>query len=340
MTQQIVIDENSMNLARFFPEWNELNVDDGTYLKFSDDDYQISNDPFSFQFRHNYKNPAYLNKKIYQTTKTLEELKIDRSKFKSYIGAMYPLLSAGDTDMYSSTIRYDFLNASGSTLGTIQLTPDDMGWVNPVRISASQLHSIRCTIAAATNGEIRSIQLGIAAQSSSSPGVVDYEPAFKFVNITSYKKQFFYQNSDGTWPATPQSQEIVDNIDSGTSVNLSYYDKLPTLSSDVGEYIYDSSQSVESAIVQADGSTVLKAYFKISDIEADSLIVSLGQLKGYNDFIKSGVDNVSLFDNINAVTIGQASHTIRGTELSQEASSTPITLKQLRIMSASIAENK
>lgn len=170
----------------------------------------------------------------------------------------------------------------------------------------------------------------------------DFDRSYEFTSAymiapTSYKKQFFYQSSDGTWPTTPQSQETIDNVDSGTSVKLSYYDKLPTLSSDAGEYVYDSSRSVESAIVQDDGSTVLKAYFKISDIESDSLVVSLGQLKEFDDFMKSGADNVSLFNNISTVAIGQA---IRVTELSQEAGSTPITLKQFRIMSASIAKNK
>lgn len=162
----------------------------------------------------------------------------------------------------------------------------------------------------------------------------DFDRSYEFTSAymiapTSYKKQFFYQNSDGMWPTTPRSQETIDNVDSGTSVNLSYHDKLPTLSSDVGEYIYDSSRSVESATVQADGSTVLKAAFKISDIESDSLAVSLGQFKEFDDFMKSGADNLSLSDNI-----------LRVTELSQEAGSTPITLKQFRIMSASIAKNK
>lgn len=288
------------------------------------------NDDGSFQW-----SAASQISKSFEITAELEEELVYNKKYYFVLGYNFSVMrlrfysgnsSSGSSYLGSGSDR-DGQTSSGQNYWSFTAPT---GGINKIEFSGS-------TTAIAINGGKR-LEVSLVSED-------DFDTSYEFTSAymiapTSYTKQFFYQNSDGTWPTTPQSQEVIDNVDSGTSVNLSYYDKLPTLSSDVGEYIYDPSRSVESAIVQDDGSTVLKAYFKTSGIESDSLVVSLGQFKEFDDFMKSGADNLSLLNNISYATIGQALHTIRGTESSQEAGGTPITLKQFRIMSASIAGNK
>ena len=79
----------------------------------------------------------------------------------------------------------------------------------------------------------------------------------------NYKVEFYYQNVDGTYPDKAKDEDIVtrqgktDSIVSVTDVDKA--DK------ENGKYVYDgNAANVESGTVTADGSLVLKLYFKLN----------------------------------------------------------------------------
>ena len=78
-----------------------------------------------------------------------------------------------------------------------------------------------------------------------------------------YKVEFYYQNTDGTYPDKAKDENIVtrqgktDSIVSVTDVDKA--DK------ENGKYVYDGyAGNIESGVVVADGSLVLKLYFKLN----------------------------------------------------------------------------
>ena len=76
-----------------------------------------------------------------------------------------------------------------------------------------------------------------------------------------YKVEFYYQNTDGTYPTSANSSETRQGKTDST-VSVTAADKADK---DNGKYVYDTAASnIESGTVAADRSLVLKLYFKLN----------------------------------------------------------------------------
>ena len=76
-----------------------------------------------------------------------------------------------------------------------------------------------------------------------------------------YTVEFYYQNVDGTYPTSANSSETRQGKTDST-VSVTAADKADK---DNGKYVYDTAASnIESGTVAADGSLVLKLYFKLN----------------------------------------------------------------------------
>ena len=77
----------------------------------------------------------------------------------------------------------------------------------------------------------------------------------------NYKVEFYYQNTDGTYPTSANSSETRQGKTDST-VSVTAADKADK---ENGKYVYDGgAANVESGVVTADGSLVLKLYFKLN----------------------------------------------------------------------------
>ena len=78
----------------------------------------------------------------------------------------------------------------------------------------------------------------------------------------NYKVEFYYQNVDGTYPASANRSETYQGKTDST-VSVTDVDKADK---ENGKYVYDESypEKVESGVVVADGSLTLKLYFKLN----------------------------------------------------------------------------
>ena len=80
----------------------------------------------------------------------------------------------------------------------------------------------------------------------------------------NYKVEFYYQDSKGNYPDKANDDDIVTRQgETDSTVSVTDDDKLPKQN---GKYVYDESYTgnVERGIVAADGSLVLKLYFKLN----------------------------------------------------------------------------
>lgn len=81
---------------------------------------------------------------------------------------------------------------------------------------------------------------------------------------TTYKVEFYYQNDDGSYPSTASKTEPRTGT-TDTTVSVTDTDKADK---ENGKYVYDTTAAnVESGIVAADGSLVLKLYFKLNQAD-------------------------------------------------------------------------
>ena len=78
-----------------------------------------------------------------------------------------------------------------------------------------------------------------------------------------YKVEFYYQNTDGTYPDKAKDEDIVTRQGKTDSiVSVTAADKADKKN---GKYVYDGdAANVESGVVAANGSLVLKLYFKLN----------------------------------------------------------------------------
>lgn len=78
-----------------------------------------------------------------------------------------------------------------------------------------------------------------------------------------YTVEFYYQNTDGTYPDKAKDEDIVTRQGkTDSTVSVTDADKADK---DNGKYVYDTAASnIESGTVAADGSLVLKLYFKLN----------------------------------------------------------------------------
>lgn len=78
-----------------------------------------------------------------------------------------------------------------------------------------------------------------------------------------YKVEFYYQNTDGTYPDKAKDENIVTRQGkTDSTVSVTDVDKADKGN---GKYVYDGNAvNVESGVVTADGSLVLKLYFKLN----------------------------------------------------------------------------
>ena len=78
-----------------------------------------------------------------------------------------------------------------------------------------------------------------------------------------YTVEFYYQNTDGTYPDKAKDENIVTRQGkTDSTVSVTDADKADK---DNGKYVYDTAASnIESGTVAADGSLVLKLYFKLN----------------------------------------------------------------------------
>lgn len=81
---------------------------------------------------------------------------------------------------------------------------------------------------------------------------------------TAYKVEFYYQNDDGSYPSTASKTEPRTGT-TDTTVSVTNADKE---AKENGKYVYDTTAAnVESGKVAADGSLVLKLYFKLNQAD-------------------------------------------------------------------------
>ena len=81
---------------------------------------------------------------------------------------------------------------------------------------------------------------------------------------TTYKVEFYYQNDDGSYPSTASKTEPRTGT-TDTTVSVTDTDKE---AKENGKYVYDTTAAnVESGSVAADGSLVLKLYFKLNQAD-------------------------------------------------------------------------
>ena len=107
---------------------------------------------------------------------------------------------------------------------------------------------------------------------------------------TTYKVEFYYQNDDGSYPSTASKTEPrTDTTD--TIVSVTNTDKE---AKENGKYVYDTTAAnVESGSVAADGSLVLKLYFKLN--QADVTV---------NYYWNETTDKVATSKPLSAQTVG------------------------------------
>ena len=80
----------------------------------------------------------------------------------------------------------------------------------------------------------------------------------------NYKVEFYYQNVDGTYPDKAKDEDIVTRQGkTDSTVSVTDVDKADK---ENGKYVYDESytENIESGVVAANGSLVLKLYFKLN----------------------------------------------------------------------------
>ena len=79
----------------------------------------------------------------------------------------------------------------------------------------------------------------------------------------NYKVEFYYQNVDGTYPDKAKDEDIVTRQGkTDSTVSVTAADKA---NKENGKYVYDgNAANVESGVVAANGSLVLKLYFKLN----------------------------------------------------------------------------
>ena len=80
---------------------------------------------------------------------------------------------------------------------------------------------------------------------------------------TKYTVEFYYQNTDGSYPQKANESVVRNDGTTDTTVSVKDSDKLPQ---DGGKYVFDESNAnnVLSGVVAGDGSLVLKLYFKLN----------------------------------------------------------------------------
>lgn len=93
-------------------------------------------------------------------------------------------------------------------------------------------------------------------------GSNDLYAVWEAINV-DYKVEFYYQNTDGTYPDKAKDEDIVTRQGKTDSiVSVTAADKADKKN---GKYVYDGNVvNVESGVVTADGSLVLKLYFKLN----------------------------------------------------------------------------
>lgn len=79
----------------------------------------------------------------------------------------------------------------------------------------------------------------------------------------NYKVEFYYQNTDGTYPDKAKDEDIVTR--QGKTDSTVFVTAADKANKENGKYFYDGNAvNVESGVVTADGSLVLKLYFKLN----------------------------------------------------------------------------
>lgn len=79
----------------------------------------------------------------------------------------------------------------------------------------------------------------------------------------NYKVEFYYQNTDGTYPDKAKDEDIVTR--QGKTDSTVFVTAADKANKENGKYVYDGNAvNVESGVVTADGSLVLKLYFKLN----------------------------------------------------------------------------
>lgn len=107
---------------------------------------------------------------------------------------------------------------------------------------------------------------------------------------TTYKVEFYYQNDDGSYPSTASKTEPRTGT-TDTIVSVTNTDKE---AKENGKYVYDTTAAnVESGSVAADGSLVLKLYFKLN--QADVTV---------NYYWNETTDKVATSKPLSAQTVG------------------------------------
>ena len=82
---------------------------------------------------------------------------------------------------------------------------------------------------------------------------------------TKYTVEFYYQNTDGSYPQTASVKDETRTATTDTTVSVKPEDKNDR---ENGKYVYDkSAPNVESGNVAGDGSLVLKLYFKLNQVQ-------------------------------------------------------------------------
>lgn len=78
-----------------------------------------------------------------------------------------------------------------------------------------------------------------------------------------YTVEFYYQNTDGTYPDKAKDEDIVTR--QGKTDSIVFVTAADKANKENGKYVYDGNAvNVESGVVTADGSLVLKLYFKLN----------------------------------------------------------------------------
>ena len=79
---------------------------------------------------------------------------------------------------------------------------------------------------------------------------------------TKYTVEFYYQNTDGSYPQKANESVVRNDGTTDTTVSVTEADKA---AKENGKYVYDkSANNIESGTVAGDGSLVLKLYFKLN----------------------------------------------------------------------------
>jgi uncharacterized repeat protein (TIGR02543 family) len=97
-------------------------------------------------------------------------------------------------------------------------------------------------------------------------GDVTYVAQWTANTDTKYTVEFYYQQADGNYPGSPTISGATRTATTGTPVEVTALDKIPTLAGTGYSYAYTGDSYVanvlEDSALNGDGSTVLKVYFK------------------------------------------------------------------------------